>query len=370
MDVPEAASQKIKVKVNIPKKDIKTDIKPPIKPAILPSLSLEPIPKISYSVSDTIPWVEKYRAKHMDEIVGHEHDLKLINNLIDHHALPHLLFYGPPGTGKTSMILCIARKLYGDTNYKKYILEINASSDRGIDTIREDVINFATTKTNNIKLIILDEFDAMTEIAQSALRGVIEKYSTNNRFCMLCNNINKVIPAIQSRCVKFRFSLLPSVALKDRLNHIIISEAIKITPEAIDTLICIEHDFRQMINILQGLHFTAIDEESPISSTDVLEYLGRPSVETIDKVYELLWLGKFEPVFSQLLDLIKTNAWHLLDMLSFLLHRILKDKVIPINRKNFIIERLSEIEFRVINGRETEIQLANLVASFNVALTL
>ena len=112
------------------------------------------------------------------------------------------MFYGPPGTGKTSTILACARKLYGK-NFKAMVLELNASDDRGIAVVRNQITSFAGTRKlfdSGVKLIILDEADALTKDAQAALRRVIEKFSKTTRFCLICNYVSKIIPAIQSRC--------------------------------------------------------------------------------------------------------------------------------------------------------------------------
>ena len=179
---------------------------------------------------------------------------------MEENQLPHLLLYGPPGTGKTSTILALARQMYGK-NAGSMVLELNASDDRGIDIVRNEVQEFAGTRSifsNKFKLIILDECDAMTRDAQMALRrgaapgmremlggvpvdrcappsghtmaallpqsqrsfpnsspliyqmdAVMEKYVRNARFCLICNYVSKIIPALQSRCTRFRFQPLP-----------------------------------------------------------------------------------------------------------------------------------------------------------------
>jgi len=134
-----------------------------------------------------------------------------------------MLFYGPPGTGKTSTILACARRIYGD-KFRGMTLELNASDDRGIDVVREQIKSFASSKamfgTDCYKLIILDEADAMTQVAQNALRRVIEKHTRNVRFCIICNYVGKIIPAIQSRCTRFRFAPLKESQISKRLDHV------------------------------------------------------------------------------------------------------------------------------------------------------
>lgn len=170
--------------------------------------------------------MEKYRPTDLSELIAHQDIVTTINRFIDEDKLPHLLLYGPPGTGKTSLVLACARKLYGD-NFRSMILELNASDDRGIDVVREQIKTFAGTKrlfSSGFKLIILDEADAMTQIAQNALRRVIEQYTANVRFCLICNYVGKIIPAVQSRCTKFRFAPLSGDQISARLNVIIANE--------------------------------------------------------------------------------------------------------------------------------------------------
>lgn len=310
-----------------------------------------------------LPWTERYRAKHLDDIIGQDDGIIAIRNLIKQNSMPHWLFYGPPGTGKTSLILAIARELYGDQHYKEYIKEINASSDRGIDTVRCSIGNFLKTKSDKIKLVILDEFDAMTFDAQSALRWAIERYSKNNRFCLICNNINKVIPAIQSRCVKMRFSSLGNDATKSKINMIVEKEGIKITNDAIDSLVALEKDFRQVLNLLQGMHFLYDAIGRRIERNDVYKYLGKPDPSDIEKIENSLLNAKFSVCYNLILNMFCSNRWNISDMIQHLCNRLLTWDL-PIKQKNFLIEKLAEIDFRVRNSRESEIQLAHLVSSF------
>lgn len=149
-----------------------------------------------------------------------------VSRLTKEDRLPHLLLHGPPGTGKTSTILALARQLYGPS-FRNMTLELNASDERGIDVVRSQISDFASTKrifSTGFKLIVLDECDAMTKDAQFALRRVIEKYTRNTRFCLICNYVSKVIPALQSRCTRFRFAPLPKECVLERLRAVADSE--------------------------------------------------------------------------------------------------------------------------------------------------
>ena len=165
-----------------------------------------------------LPWIEKYRPKNMDEIIDHQLKIQTLRNLMHRNELTHLLFYGAPGLGKTSLALSLARELYGD-DYRMYILELNASDERGIDVVRNKIPHFIQSRSDRIKMVILDEADAMTSEAQNAIRRVMENAIRTSRFVLICNNIKKIIPELQSRCVKMRFAPLDATKIHQRLNQ-------------------------------------------------------------------------------------------------------------------------------------------------------
>lgn len=207
-----------------------------------------------------LPWVEKYRPKTLDDIIGQDNVKEMLKKALITKNVPHLLFHGPPGTGKTSSILAFANDLYG-SDYRSYILELNASDERGIDVVRNKIVNFAKQTTNHsFKLIILDEADSMTNDAQNALKRIIEKYSDTTRFCLICNYFNKIIDAIKSRTVIFKFR---PINLESRIDYIIKCEFfenkkcekknIEITEEAKKEIIKISNgDLRNLIILLQN----------------------------------------------------------------------------------------------------------------------
>jgi replication factor C subunit 3/5 len=207
------------------------------------------------------------------DVSGHQDILATINKFVDSNRLPHLLLYGPPGTGKTSTILALARRIYGSENVRQMVLELNASDDRGIDVVREQIKTFASTKqifslgANTVKagggsgsiaaykLIILDEADAMTNTAQMALRRIMEKYTANTRFCIIANYSHKLSPALLSRCTRFRFSPLKERDIRVLVDKVIEEENVKILPDATDALVRLSKgDMRRALNVLQACH--------------------------------------------------------------------------------------------------------------------
>ena len=190
-------------------------------------------------MANTIPWIEKYRPNNINDIVYHDDIRNTLKKLISNKKFPHTIFFGPPGTGKTSTILACAKEIYGE-GYKTMVLELNGSDDRGIKVIREQIKGFSEYNQlfcRGVKLVILDEADSMTYDAQFALRRVIENYTHNTRFCLICNYISKLIPALQSRCITFRFSNINSDCSLIKLREIINEENIKYDKIGLKTII-------------------------------------------------------------------------------------------------------------------------------------
>lgn len=220
-------------------------------------------------------WVEKYRPKDISD-VAHQKEViatlqKAVNESAGRGDLPHLLFYGPPGTGKTSTALALCRGLFGPHNYRARVLELNASDERGIKVVRDKIKTFAHTSVSAsasttgpdgkaypcppFKVIVLDEADAITTDAQTALRRTMEAHSNVTRFIIICNYISKIIDPLTSRCAKFRFTPLPMTSMTAHLRRIADSEKVVITNDTITALIdASDGDLRKAINTLQSAH--------------------------------------------------------------------------------------------------------------------
>tara|TARA_B100001142_G_scaffold119904_1_gene121917 strand:+ start:17819 stop:18757 length:939 start_codon:yes stop_codon:yes gene_type:complete len=206
------------------------------------------------------PWVEKYRPTSFEDIVLEPINRTLLKNIIKTNNFPNLLFYGPPGTGKTTTIINLINEYQEKYNQKSKGLKIhlNASDDRGIDIIRNQINQFVNTKTifgKGMKFVILDEVDYMTKNAQQALRYLIQQYSKDIRFCLICNYISRIDVSLQNEFVRLRFCQLPKKDIYSFLNKIVKEEKIDVKKEQIYAIQeYFKSDIRSMINYIQSNH--------------------------------------------------------------------------------------------------------------------
>ena len=209
-----------------------------------------------------IPWVEKYRPTNFETIVLSDENKEIFNNIFNHQYSPNLLLYGPPGTGKTTTIMNLIHKYQQQNNQlnKGLMIHLNASDERGIDIIRNQINNFVNSKNilaEGMKFIILDEVDYMTKNAQQALKYVLQEYQPNIRFYLICNYISKIEDCLQNELVKIRFNQLPKNEILKFLSTINISEKLNLTSDQMESL-CLNYksDIRSMINFMQCNQFT------------------------------------------------------------------------------------------------------------------
>ncbi|KAK1961711.1 replication factor C [Colletotrichum eremochloae] len=344
---------------------------------------------------DSLPWVEKYRPVSLADVSGHQDILATINKFVDSNRLPHLLLYGPPGTGKTSTILALARRIYGAENMRQMVLELNASDDRGIDVVREQIKTFASTKQiftlgpsaksgggggggsmASYKLIILDEADAMTNTAQMALRRIMEKYTVNTRFCIIANYSHKLSPALLSRCTRFRFSPLKERDIRVLVDKVIEEEHVKIMPEATEALVKLSKgDMRRALNVLQACHASSTPlqpKNSPkvaegdivremISTETIYNCIAAPQPDAIQEILDVLLSTTDVTSCLTTINTLKTaRGLALADIITALAEQLTALEVKPEIMIKWL-EGLADIEHRVASGGSETVQTGAVV---------
>jgi replication factor C subunit 3/5 len=314
-----------------------------------------------------LPWVEKYRPQKIDGIISHDQNIETIKKMLAGMSLPHLLFHGTPGTGKTSLILAIANELYGATK-NLMVMKLDASDDRGINSVREEIKGFAE-KVNmfnkGVKLIILDEADSMTFDAQFALRRIIEKYSRTTRFCLICNYENKIIPAIRSRCANFRFSPISVHHIQNKLKFICKEEGLTYDENVLEIISSLSKgDLRKSINFLQSLSL----QSKHITIQMCYKTAGVPSnIEVVD-IFNTLLDPKisYNEANSKIDSLIKIQGYSLSIVLKELVAYLLANKTIKLKPERLAIylSEMSDLENRVTKSTFGDIYMSGLVGIF------
>jgi replication factor C subunit 3/5 len=210
------------------------------------------------NLNDSVPWMEKYRPVEFDQIVLDPLNKKILQNVIESEHFPNLLFYGPPGTGKTTTIINLinAYQLKIGTRNKDLIIHLNASDERGIDIIRNQISVFVNSKAlfrGGMKFVILDEVDYMTKNAQQALRYLLQNFSNNVRFCLICNYISKIDEGLQNEFIRLRFNQLPKPDIVLFLHNISKAEKLNMSDDSINSIQNLyRSDIRSMINFMQS----------------------------------------------------------------------------------------------------------------------
>jgi replication factor C subunit 3/5 len=311
-----------------------------------------------------LPWIEKYRPTNIDDIISHNQNIETIKKLLLSKSLPHLLFYGAPGTGKTTTILAIAKKIYG-SNLKLMVMKLDASDDRGINSVRDDIKGFAE-KSNmfhkGVRLIILDEADAMTFDAQFALRKIIEKYSSTIRFALICNYENKIIPAIRSRCANFRFNNICYDHINKKLNYIAKLENINCNENIINTIsLLAKGDLRKGINLLQSICM----QNQNLTIDLCYDIAGIPSYDLLNNILSILYNNNinFYDCYKIVNKNIIDNGYSLSIFLKELFLLIINDNEL-INKSCKIISDLAILENMVSKSTFSDIYISYLVAIF------
>ena len=308
-------------------------------------------------------WTEKYRPDTLEEVIGHENKVDRLKSFVDKKTVPHMLFAGPAGTGKTTSAIALAKDLYGE-DWKKNFMETNASDERGIDVVRNQIKDFARTMPINadFKIIFLDEADNLTSDAQQALRRTMEKFSSSCRFILSCNYSSKIISPIQSRCAVFRFNRLEDDQVEDYVKQVIDGEGLKVDSSGVSAIKQVaQGDLRKATNVLQAATTTGekVDEEKVFEVASTL----RP--DEVRNILEKALANDFMSARDELSDLMINRGLDGLDVIKAI-HREVFNLDVSEKKKMEIISKIGEYEFRIIEGGSPDVQIESLLANISV----
>ncbi|KAF1314646.1 Replication factor c subunit 2, partial [Globisporangium splendens] len=306
------------------------------------------------------PWVEKYRPQTLTDVVGNRDTIECLRAMAKDGNMTNLIISGPPGTGKTTSILCLARELLG-ASMKQAVLELNASDDRGIDTVRNKIKMFAQQKVTlplgRHKIVILDEADSMTAAAQQALRRTMEIFSSTTRFALACNNSTKIIEPIQSRCAILRFTRLKDEMVLERLLQVCQSEKVGYRDDGLAALIfTAEGDMRNALNNLQATY----SGFGFISDTNVFKVCDQPHPTVVRSIIEQCVAGKIDGAEKEVVALWRTG-YSAIDIIGTIF-RVAKSFDMDEKLKLEFVKEIGTTHMAIADGVSTLLQIHGLIA--------
>lgn len=316
------------------------------------------------TIEDTV-WVERYRPSTLDEIMGNEKEVDRLQDWVDDPAMPNVLLWGPQGTGKTAAVVAFARDKYGD-DWRNHMLQLNASDERGIETVRKKIKSFASQGgvmgEHDFNIVMLDEADNMTRDAQPAMRTIMEDFHDRTRFFLICNYPNKLIDPIQSRCAPLQMSPLRLEQVIDLLEGIAEDQGLEYEQEQLGTIATqADGDARKAIHTLQSATSdgVVVDEflEAVVSLIDE---------RVVEEMVEAAIAGDQETAMDLIDEMLKEGI-DVQALCDVIMDVVLEQDDIPADSQSLLVDKVADCEWRVLHGANPALQLRALVTDLRMA---
>lgn len=301
--------------------------------------------------------VEEYRPDNLDDVIGQHHIKPKIKEYIREGEVPNLMFAGDPGLGKTTIAIAIAKQMYGE-EWQMHFKELNASDERGIDTVRERIKEFAKSSyTEQKRTIFLDESDSLTGDAQSALRRTMEKLSTNCRFILSVNYPGKIIPAIQSRCAVFNFEAVPDDEIVEHLGMIAKEEDMDITRGAAEAIARFaQGDVRKAVNNLDALYL----EGQQLTADEVTAVLPIADPDDVKKLINLCSVGEFNQALDKADEMMKSKGVTARQIVAEV-NEVIWETSLDDEKKVRVMNIAGNADYHIHEGAQERIQISALL---------
>lgn len=321
--------------------------------------------KVKTKLLNQLPWIEKYRPTELENVILDTNILNKIKKIIEDKDMPNIIVTGVPGIGKTTTIKCIANGLYKN-RINDAVLELNASDERGIETV-DKLTNFCR-KTFDLKgdktiakhkMIILDEADNITEKAQHSINKKMEEYYSTTRFAFTCNESSDILEAIQSRCIILRYVRLPLNKVVEKLENICKIEKINYKLDALNEIAVISQgDLRNAINNLQAVY----NGTNVITVKNVYIVCDKPQITLLQQIMAHCKEENTIEAFKLMKEL-KTNGYSSSDIVLGFINVLKLDCDMSEFDKNYILKHVCNTAYIISKGVGSDLQLYGLLAT-------
>lgn len=312
---------------------------------------------------DSTIWADKHRPDTLSHVRGNEQTVDLLSQWVDDDSVPNLLFAGPAGTGKTASAVAFAKDKFGDA-WQDHFLQLNASDDRGIDVVRNEIKQFArlsTVSDYQFKLIFLDESDSLTRDAQPALRRIMEDYSDRTRFILSCNFPSQIIDPIQSRCSVLRFEPLADAQMESMLEEVLLKEDVTAKHDQIEKIVShADGDARTAVHTLQSAVVDGAVKDGAIEALTAF-----PAEEEVRELLNMAVQGDDECMAR--VDEMLNNGVDVSLLLEQFVDAVRETDELPADARMKMLDKIGECEYRVTHGSNPRVQMHSLLADIRVA---